>query len=215
MSLYAELALPATAIVPGALLRDHPTVNAELGRVVPMGSVTQYLWLAGTEAAAVVEHLRTEPEVKAVSVLDEVGDRVLLRASLSSASVPFFRVVEESGAQLVQATGRSDGWTVELRFPDQDAFDAFHAGSRATGLEWSLRGLNTFGVGRTGGAAGLTPKQYETIAAALEAGYFDVPRGTTIAELAESLGRSSQAVSERLRRGLARVVAASLDEPDD
>jgi predicted DNA binding protein len=47
----------------------------------------------------------------------------------------------------------------------------------------------------------LTPAQEAAIRAAIAAGYFSVPRGTTASEVADELGISKSAFLERLRRG--------------
>lgn len=44
----------------------------------------------------------------------------------------------------------------------------------------------------------LTPKQHEALALAVETGYYDQPREATLKELADELGVSSSAVSQRL-----------------
>lgn len=54
----------------------------------------------------------------------------------------------------------------------------------------------------------LSDKQMETLQTALECGYFEVPRGITLKELAKELGCSHQATSERLRRANNRIVTA-------
>lgn len=52
----------------------------------------------------------------------------------------------------------------------------------------------------------VTPAQAAALQAALEAGYFAVPRGATAGEVADELGISKSAFLERLRRGQAGVV---------
>ena len=55
----------------------------------------------------------------------------------------------------------------------------------------------------------LTPVQRETVEAALELGYFDIPRGVSMEELAAELDITPNAVSERLRRA-ERTLLSSL-----
>lgn len=55
-------------------------------------------------------------------------------------------------------------------------------------------------------SAALTDRQRRTLALAYEKGYFDVPRGTSLTDLATTLSVSEQAVSERIRRGLETVL---------
>jgi len=51
-----------------------------------------------------------------------------------------------------------------------------------------------------------TAAQEAALRAALSAGYFEVPRGATAAEVADDLGISKSAFLERLRRGLATLL---------
>lgn len=62
---------------------------------------------------------------------------------------------------------------------------------------------------------GLTPEQYETLVAAVEHGYFEIPREVSMQDLAEELGVSHQALSERLRRAYETLVTAELDVNPD
>jgi predicted DNA binding protein len=63
----------------------------------------------------------------------------------------------------------------------------------------------------------LTELQQETLVAALEAGYYELPREVTMGELAERLGVSQQALAKRLRRGYRNLIEDSLvvGTPDD
>jgi len=56
----------------------------------------------------------------------------------------------------------------------------------------------------------LTPQQHETLQSAMKRGYYEIPRKVTTTDLAEELGVSHQAVSERLRRGHRSLVENSL-----
>ncbi len=49
---------------------------------------------------------------------------------------------------------------------------------------------------------------------ALDAGYFDEPRGATLGEVADGLGISKPSASRLLRRGLKRLALATLAEAD-
>lgn len=51
----------------------------------------------------------------------------------------------------------------------------------------------------------LTAKQREMMIAAAEMGYFEVPRQVGLESVASEIGISSQAASERLRRGQHRL----------
>lgn len=61
----------------------------------------------------------------------------------------------------------------------------------------------------------LSESERETLCAALEKGYFEVPRETTLNEVANELGRSDVEVSQQLRRGMGIVLRTTdaLDTP--
>jgi hypothetical protein len=50
---------------------------------------------------------------------------------------------------------------------------------------------------------------------AVEAGYHDIPRTCTTVELADKLGISDQAVTERLRRAIVNLVSNTLLAAED
>ncbi|WP_101295984.1 helix-turn-helix domain-containing protein [Halegenticoccus soli] len=60
----------------------------------------------------------------------------------------------------------------------------------------------------------LSEEQYEALSVAYDRGYFKIPREITLEELAEEIPVSSQALSERLRRGTAAVLKEIFDGSD-
>jgi predicted DNA binding protein len=52
----------------------------------------------------------------------------------------------------------------------------------------------------------LTEPQREALLLAYEQGYYDSPRTTTLADLADQFGISRQAVSNRLKRGTRQLI---------
>jgi hypothetical protein len=62
----------------------------------------------------------------------------------------------------------------------------------------------------------LTDPQREVLTAAVNGGYFAVPRETDLVSIAEKFGISDQAASERLRRALIKLTTpAVVADPDD
>lgn len=59
----------------------------------------------------------------------------------------------------------------------------------------------------------LTARQRECVSVALRNGYFDVPRGCTLSELADSLGIDKSTASETIRRGTGRIISEFLADP--
>jgi hypothetical protein len=216
MSVFAEFSVPVTAFPSGEHLAGSSGVSVEFQRAVPAGRAEHQLWLSGEGRDRLVESLRADPSVGSVEVLDELPGGMLVGVRWGRVETPLFDVVEAAGATVVEATGTDEGWTVTLRFTEQAALSTFYEAARRRGIEVELREI----LGERPAVVedyGLSAVQRETLSAALEAGYFDVPRRVSIADLAERLGVSDQAVSERLRRGLARVLGATVgeDEPEE
>lgn len=214
MSIFAEFALPVTAFPPGGRLRGHTEVAVELEQIIPTGSVTHYLWIIAEEYEPIVKDLQTDPSVESIEILDELDDRALVRIHWEDIETPVLELIEESGGWIAGATGTADGWSFTLRFPQQEALSRFYDRCQQRGIALELRGINETGFQKADETYGLTPAQRETVLTAFEAGYFDIPRQVTIAYLAEQLGVSDQAVSERLRRGLAKFLTATLHESE-
>lgn len=85
----------------------------------------------------------------------------------------------------------------------REEFDRFRAALDATGLSYEL--LSKVEGGRT--ETLLTRRQEELLAAGLREGYFEVPRGCTLADLANAVGVDKSTASGVIRRGQARLVA--------
>lgn len=60
----------------------------------------------------------------------------------------------------------------------------------------------------------LTDRQRECLTVAQRRGYFEVPRGCTLAEVAAELDVDKSTASETIRRGTARVLAQFLTSHD-
>lgn len=215
MSVFADFSAPVTALSLGTHMGGRHDLTVEFDRVVPTGSSTQYLWIDGPDQEWFIDEISADPAVDSVVALDEIDGRSLIRVHWTEDESPLFHLIREGNGTLVDAEGTSDGWSVSIRFPDQDAVAAFYEAAHELGIVLELRGINDTGFARSRDGYGLTAIQHETLTTALEAGYFDVPRRVTISELSSELGVSDQAVSERLRRGLEQFLAATLADPRD
>ena len=60
-------------------------------------------------------------------------------------------------------------------------------------------------------STGVVERPARALVAAFEAGYYNIPRDVTLEELADELGISHQALSERFRRAYEGLITAELD----
>lgn len=154
---------------------------------------------------------REDPSVERVRCLSLDEDRGLYSvdwAPLAASRIEGF--VETAGAVL-DVRGTADQWEFQILFPDRaTASDAFQTWCD-NGIDPTLSRIGGL-PGRNTGKGGLSATQHSTIAQAFETDYYDVPRGTTLEELATGFGVSHQAVSERLRRGHSHLVEQLLSD---
>lgn len=203
-SLYATFLTPLTSYPIGEYLENHPDVGVELERSIPMGRSTHYVWLLDNDHESLLGEIESGP-FDSVEVVEALQDRALIRIEWGSQGPPVFGLINETFATLVGLHGTTEGWVFQLRFPDQASLEEFTEAAPERGISIDL--LERFEPeDEIGPFDNITDRQFHAIGVAFEAGYFDVPRKTTLAVLGEQLGITEQAVSERLRRGLARLL---------
>lgn len=110
----------------------------------------------------------------------------------------------------MEAHGNSE-WSFTVRFQDHADLTRFHQFyqdkdfpvyiDRVSALDESPGPQYGFG---------LTPAQRDILIMAVENGYFEIPRNTALDDIADELGISSQAASERIRRGTETVLRKAL-----
>lgn len=217
MSVLVEFLGPPSSYPLGKFLGDYPAVSVDVDRIVPTGGSTHYVWLSGEAHGALAEELREDHSIEEVCVVDELPGRVLIRFERERSESPLFRLAAEFQATPVGVHGTEEGWRVRLRFSDQETLTTFYETCRREGVHLELRQTYRPNGFPREAEFGLTATQAETLDRALEAGYFEIPRRTTLAELATDLGVSEQAVSERLRRGLSSLLVTEMrdDEPEE
>lgn len=117
--------------------------------------------------------------------------------------------VEHDG---VFVSGMTDGlqWELKMRFPDRESLSAFRLACEHADFDLSVRAVHDQDTVPHAAEYGLSPAQREILLLAVARGYFAVPRDASLADLSDELDISSQAASERLRRGLDSLVESAL-----
>lgn len=142
-------------------------------------------------------------------------DRTLFTLDWDANQDHVFRGIGESEGQLSSAIGTPEAWDFELWFPSHDALCEFTA--HCEDEQVSLEAYRVYNPTKSdaGPWYGLTDPQREAIRLAVRKGYYDIPRGCTTKELADDLGISDQAVTERLRRAIVALVTHALVPPEE
>jgi predicted DNA binding protein len=216
MTRLAEFTLAAADFPLGRVFEKRSGASLELDRVVPSGdTVMPYFWVSdpGADMAGVLAVLEGVPELRSVRLVDDLGERGLFRAEWEPASIGVMGAIAEADVTVVSAHGSADGWVFELRTTDGDQLRVFR--EYCAGHDIGVEVTRLSRLTRSDDAR-LTPAQREALTAAYEAGYYDEPRGTDQATLAERVGVSRQALAGRLRRGHRGLIETTLlDEKDD
>jgi predicted DNA binding protein len=212
MSVVAEFTIGAEEFLLGRLVADRPGVTIELERVVPAAKrVMPYVWGHGSDLERFEADLEADPNVRSVRVLDRLDESVLYRIEWEDPVRELVSGIAETDASILEARG-GDEWTFRIRFEASAGLAAFHEFCRDNDIAYTLNRVYALPDPVLEYPYGLTEPQYETLRAAVDRGYFEIPRGVTFAELAADLGVSEQAVSERVRRGADTVLRATLLE---
>jgi predicted DNA binding protein len=176
-------------------------------RIVPAsGRVMPYLWVHGPEFGAFEESVRSSEYIRELKALDAVGDRALYRVEWDEDIESLLYGMAETNATILEARGNED-WFFRIRFDDHTGLTAFHNFCSENDISFRLNRVYTLAEEQPGGYAfELTDAQRSALVTAVEGGYFEVPRRTTLTDIGGKLGISEQSVSENVRRGANSVL---------
>jgi len=216
VTVIARVSVPAEAFPLGTVLELREGVRIRLESLIPTGTATvPYFWVRSADAGEFAAALRACSLVDDARVVDEVEGETLFRVAWTDEVDGFLDVIEASDGVVLEGVGEGEGWSFRLRFPDRDRLSMFYRRCVDEGIPIDLKEVYD-STGQDRGEFGLTDDQHEALVTALEAGYFDVPRRLMLVELADRLGISDTAASQRLRRGLGSLLSATLggEDPD-
>lgn len=202
MGVILEFTISGETFAVGRALGDRRGARIELERIVPTGdSYAPFFWVVGEEEATLRDSVEASDHVENLTVLDSVGDRVLYRVTWTGEGEAFLKGIANCGGTVLE--GKANGeWSFRVRFTDREQIADFYDYCHDRGFDIAVDRVYALSE-ETEEAEwpGLSDEQREALLLALEAGYFGTPRQASMAELADELGISQQAFSERLRRG--------------
>jgi hypothetical protein len=167
-------------------------------------SGTLHLWLTASDPNAIDDALDADPSVETYEHLDTERGTRLYRITPNTFGL-VREIVDGCDGTVTEASGGPSGWTFEVRFRDQEQLSSLERAFDRFDVPADYRSVKPVRNPCEGTGDGLTETQRRTVELAIESGYYDVPRATTLVDLAEELGISHQAVSERLRRAERRL----------
>lgn len=199
---------------------DHPILRDALGRI-PGTELTWVrsdatdgericilVWADGDDLDAFDAALADDPTVARPTPLVDVGDRRLYRAELTDEGLrtSIYPLLVEEGGVVRELTADHRGWSFRVAFPGRESVDRFFDFCADHGIDADLYRLYEESTSAPGSSYGLTDSQREALIAAVDSGYFEIPRESSLDELGERLGISGNAASERVRRAMSALV---------
>lgn len=215
MSVITEVRIPPDDFELGQLLDLDEASGIELETLVPSGDVTVPLfWVYEPVENGFLDTVERYPTVNSVTEVDVFEDRTLFRLDWDASRDHLFRCILDHEGQILGATGTSEGWDFEIRFAQREALSQFQTCCKDAHI--SLEIIKVYNPTNPGAGPwyGLSEPQREALMLAVRMGYYDIPRGCTTEELADELGISDQAVTERLRRAIGAFTRHALLTPE-
>lgn len=205
---HADIALTqATAAVPGVTVRPE--------QVVADGAETVLVFtVQGDELDTFEQALESSERVLELLLLSDDADGRCYRATLGGEVLAVSTILTRIGVRLLDVVGSEGEWNVRAQFRSRELFLQLRDYCGAHDIAFRLRRLSRDDGEADWRLSGLTPEQWDTLRQAHEAGYFNVPREITQSELADRLGVSPSAVSQRLRRAMSQLIDAQLPTDD-
>ena len=209
MTVIADITVPADAFPLGRVLDDVPEVEIELERIVPLQeAIIPLFWISGADPSTIEDELLAQPETESVEQLTDAEDATLFEVRWNREINGLIGALVETRAKILEATGTSDTWDFRLRFSSHEDLSTFNMSITENDIPVTLRHI--YNPTPPEEASPLTSAQRELLLTAYRRGYFEVPRGTTLSELADDVEVSDSALSQRLRRATDALVEQTL-----
>jgi hypothetical protein len=127
MSIIAEFTVPAEEFALYETLCEVPGMTVEIERVVAHEEewMVPYFWTSGENYTRFEEKAANDPSIRELTKLDEVEGANLYRSEWVRDVETVAYTMTETGATLLDATGRDGRWSMELRFDTRDGTAAF------------------------------------------------------------------------------------------
>jgi predicted DNA binding protein len=201
-----------TPILQDALAHAPETVVIHEQQYQVGDDITHLFWAEDSDLTAFEEGLAADPTITNVSQLAETPTRRMYRVTFTDygervATFPSWSGLDIS---LLDSTGSHKGWEIRMRMPDRDTLHQYREVCEENDLPFHLTSIYEEEEATSKAEAQLTTAQREALTTARERGYFEIPRQASLADVADHLEISPQALSERLRRGTATLIDAVL-----
>lgn len=203
----AEFSIPAESFALGQTLSQFPDVAVEADRIVAHapGTTMPAIWATDGRAPGFEAAMAEDETVEEIRASASFDDEHLFHVQWTEEVEAFVGDVVDHAGTVLEASATDEQWVLRIRFMTREQFRTFQ---REFTDQWGdFRLTQLFSVKYPRHTRGdVTSEQYEALTTAAEMGYYAVPNQASTEEVANELGISPQAVSERLRRGTENLI---------
>lgn len=210
MGVIVTLSIPATEFELGRVLETEGNAVVSLESVVPLGGHSIPFFSVSDGRTSFEESARTHRAVNEIRLVSTSGGEALYALDWEVADHTFFQGIIETGGYLLEGSGTASEWSFDLRFRTSESLAAFQEYCADNSIPIDIGRIYNPAKPGAGPWYGLSGPQRETLARAVEMGYYDIPRACSTKELADDFDLSDQAVIERLRRGIENLVTNTI-----
>ncbi|GAA0229160.1 helix-turn-helix domain-containing protein [Haladaptatus pallidirubidus] len=211
MSVIADVSVPGESFALHETLATAPETTVEAERLATHSAewVMPFLWTTGGDSGAFHEAVQGDSTVDTATIIEETDDSRLYKIVWEQEIVDLIEEIIDQEATILEAKASEDVWRLKLRFAEEELVSSFQNHFLEQGHEFEVNHLSSPTTSRQG-EFGLTKEQHDALVTAIREGYFEIPRSTTNQELADALGISSNATSQRIRRASANLIRNTL-----
>jgi predicted DNA binding protein len=202
-----EVELPTAEFALSETISELDNIEFEVERFVAQDAdhIMPFVWVTGNDGDRIKAVLERDESVDNLELLSELDGEWLYRMDWITQIQAVIQILIEEEGSILAAFGDESGWQLRVLFSDRDSLSRTYEYCRESGLTLDIRSIYELEDGREG-RFGITEEQQSTLEVAFKRDYFDVPRAITLTNLADEIGISHQALSERLRRGQKSVL---------
>lgn len=213
--LVVEFGLDSPILMDALAEAPETTVNREAEYQLDSG-IDFLFWADGEDLDWFEDGLATDSTVTDVRVLTKTPCRRLYRVSFTERgeAVATFPAWSDLDISFMHSKATTNGWEARMRMPDRDALQAYREVCEEKGISFQLHSVYEEWNNQMENDGRLTKPQRNALTTARELGYFEIPRRSSLAEVATELGITAQSLSERLRRGVPVLVDSVLNGED-
>lgn len=215
MATVTQFVFPASEVALADTFDRLPEAQLAVEQSVATCKGESYgLWITASDREAVCEALEDDPSVREFQQLADEDHRWLFDVEFWPTVQLLRSILLCDEGVITDIVGRDGQWVVTCRYTDHASLCEVSDLLDERNFTYDVLRVHNDSEATSEGTV-LTEEQHQALEHACQEGYFEVPRGVTLEELADDLDISHQALSERLRRATGSLVDSTLATPED